>query len=150
MTAEPARSSPASARVQHAYLWLVMAGLLAQGGGSLLLDLRPDVQAATPSLLATVMNGNAPHAALHIVWGVLGLAILSVVRTPAARLWLGLVFGVFYTGLGFLGVGVHHPFSMRLELPENLFHLTVGPLMLMVTWLAWRVKAELREAPAPL
>lgn len=149
MTAESLRSSRTSARIQQAYLWLVMAGLLAQGGGSLLLDLRPDLQAATPSPLATVLNGNPPHAALHIVWGIAGLAILGLVRTPTARLCLGLVFGVFYTGLGFLGIGVHHPLSMRLELPENVFHLTVGPLMLIFTWLAWRGQAQLREAPTP-
>ena len=28
--------------------------------------------------------------------------------------------------------------GMRLELQENVFHLTVGPLMLLLTWLAWR------------
>jgi hypothetical protein len=127
------------------YLWLVMAGLLLQGGGSLLLDLRPDVQAATPYLLATVMNGNPPHAVLHIVWGAAGLAILALFRSAGARLLLGLVFGLFYTGLGFLGIAVHDPFGMRLMLPENVFHLTVGPLMLVLTYLARRG----RPAPAP-
>lgn len=120
------------------YLWLVMTGLLLQGAGSLLLDLRPDVRAATPLLLATVMNGNPPHAWLHIVWGVAGLTVLALFRTPGAYLGLGLVFGLFYTGLGFLGIAVHHPFGMRLEIEENVFHLTVGPLMLLLTWLAWR------------
>lgn len=127
------------------YLWLVMAGLLLQGGGSLLLDLRPDAQAATPYVLATVMNGNPPHAVLHIVWGAAGLAILALFRSAGARLLLGLVFGLFYTGLGFLGIAVHDPFGMRLMLPENVFHLTVGPLMLVLTYLAWRG----RPAPAP-
>lgn len=127
------------------YLWLVMAGLLLQGAGSLLLDLRPDVQAATPYLLATVMNGNPPHAVLHIAWGATGLAILALFRSAGARLLLGLVFGLFYTGLGFLGIAVHDPFGMRLELPENAFHLTVGPLMLVLTALAWRS----RPAPEP-
>lgn len=122
----------------HVYLWLVMGGLLLQGAGSLLLDLRPDVRAATPWLLATVMNGNPPHAWLHIVWGVAGLAVLALLRTPVARLWLGLVFGVFYTALGFVGIAVHDPMGMRLMLPENAFHLTVGPLMLLLTALAWR------------
>ena len=127
------------------YLWLVMAGLLLQGAGSLLLDMRPDVQAATPYVLATVMNGNPPHAVLHIAWGAAGLAFLAVFRSAGARLLLGLVFGLFYTGLGFLGIAVHDPFGMRLELPENVFHLTVGPLMLLLTALAWRT----RPAPEP-
>jgi hypothetical protein len=120
------------------YLWLVMAGLLLQGAGSLLLDLRPDVQAVTPLPLATLMNGNAPHAALHIAWGAAGLAVLALLGSPLARLRLGLVFGLFYTALGFLGIAVHDPFGMRLMLPENAFHLIVGPLMLLLTWLAWR------------
>lgn len=127
------------------YLWLVMAGLLLQGAGSLLLDLRSDVQAATPYLLATVMNGNPPHAVLHIAWGAAGLAILALFRSGGARLLLGLVFGLFYTSLGFLGIAVHDPFGMRLLLPENVFHLTVGPLMLVLTALAWRS----RPAPEP-
>jgi len=127
------------------YLWLVMAGLLLQGAGSLLLDMRPDVQAATPYVLATVMNGNPPHAVLHIAWGSAGLAFLALFRSAGARLLLGLVFGIFYTGLGFLGIAVHDPFGMRLELPENVFHLTVGPLMLLLTALAWRT----RPAPEP-
>lgn len=125
-------------RVLHVYLWIVMAGLLVQGAGSLLLDLRPDLQAATPTLLATVMNGNPPHAWLHIVWGTAGLVYLALFRTDQARLWLGLVFGAFYTLLGFAGIVLHHPMGMRLEFPENLFHLTVGPLMLLLTWLASR------------
>ena len=115
-----------------------MPGLLVQGTGSLLLDLRPDVRAATPLALATAMNGNPPHAWLHIVWGLVGLFVLLAFRSAAARIRLGLTFGVFYTLLGFLGIAVHHPFGMRIELPENLFHLTVGPLMLLLTWLSWR------------
>ena len=67
------------------YLWVVMPGLLVQGAGSLLLDLRPDVRAATPVLLATVMNGNPPHAWLHIVWGLVGLFVLLAFRSAAAR-----------------------------------------------------------------
>jgi len=132
MSAGPGR------RALELYLWLVMAGLLLQGSGSLLLDLRPDVQAATPWLLATIMNANPPHAWLHITWGLAGLAVLVELRSPQARLWLGLVFGVFYTALGFVGIAVHDPFGMRLLFPENTFHLTVGPLMLLLTWLAWR------------
>ncbi len=63
-------------------------------------------------------------------------------RAPSSlrptRFELGLVFGVFYTALGFAGIAVHDPFGMRLLFPENTFHLTVGPLMLLLTWLAWR------------
>jgi hypothetical protein len=129
------------------YLWVVMAGLLLQGAGSLLMDSRPDIMARTPWLMATVMNGNPPHAYLHIVWGIAGLLWLAVFRTAGAYRLLGLVFGLFYTGLGFLGIAVHHPFGMRLEFPENTFHLSVGPLMLLLTWLAWRSRRP-EAAPA--
>lgn len=144
MSAGPIRASRAP-EVLAWYLWLVMAGLLLQGSGSLLLDLRPDVQAATPWVLATIMNGNPPHAVLHIVWGAFGLAYLALFRSAVAQLRLGLAFGLFYTALGFLGIGVHDPFGMRLMAPENLFHLTVGPLMLVLTYLAWRA----RPVPEP-
>jgi hypothetical protein len=137
-----------SQRVLAVYLWLVMAGLLVQGAGSLLLDERPDLMPRFPGLAATVMNGNPPHAVLHIVWGAFGLAVLTLFRGPVSRLRLGLAFGLFYTALGFLGMAVHHPFGMRLEVQENAFHLTVGPLMLLLTWLAWRRRLELRAAVA--
>lgn len=123
--------------VQALYVWAVMAGLLAQGAGSLLLDANDALRRATPYLLATLMNGNPPHAWLHIVWGAGGLVFLALFRTFRARIGVGLVFGIFYTLLGFLGIVVHHPFGMRLDLPEDVFHLTVGPLMLLLTSLAF-------------
>lgn len=125
-------------RILYLYLWLTMSLLFIQGSGSLLLRLRPDIEAVTPWLLATLMNGNIPHAVLHIAWGFVGLVILLLFRSRAVRIGLAWTFGTFYTLLGFLGIIVYHPFGMRLEFPENLFHLTVGPLMLVLVWLAWR------------
>ncbi len=124
-------------RLLYLYLWLTMSLLFIQGSGSLLLRLRPDIEAITPWLLATLMNGNTPHAILHIIWGSVGLIILLLFHSRAVRIGLGLTFGIFYTLLGFLGIIVYHPFGMRLEFPENLFHLTVGPLMLVLVWWAW-------------
>lgn len=130
--------------IQGLYVWAVMAGLLLQGAGSLLLYERPDVAGMLPLVLATVMNGNPPHAWLHVGWGAAGLLFLASFRTARARIGLGWVFGTFYTLLGFLGILVYHPLGMRLDLPENAFHLTVGPLMLLLTWLA----ARPRRGPA--
>jgi hypothetical protein len=121
---------------QTLYVWAVMAGLLVQGAGSLLLDFNAGMRSVTPTPLATLMNGNPPHAWLHVVWGAGGLTWLLLFRSANARIVLGFVFGIFYTLLGFLGVAVHDPFGMRIELPENVFHLTVGPLMLLLTFLA--------------
>jgi hypothetical protein len=127
-------------RILYIYLWLTMSLLFIQGSGSLLLRLRPDIEAITPGLLATLMNGNIPHAILHIVWGTIGLIILMTQRSYSVRLGLGLTFGLFYTLLGILGIFVSNPFGLRLAWQENLFHLTVGPLMLILVWFSWRSK----------
>src|SRR6266700_6288023 len=100
-------------RIFHIYLWLTMILLFVQGTGSLVLDLRPDLRSSTPWLLATVMNGNPPHAVLHIAWGVVGLFVLFVLRSDRIWLSLGWIFGVFYTFLGFLGIALHNPFDLR-------------------------------------
>lgn len=134
---------------QAVYVWAVMAGLLAQGAGSLLLDLDADLRSAAPVVLATLMNGNPPHAWLHIVWGAGGLLFLGLARGSSARLGLGWVFGFFYTLLGFVGIVVHHPLGMRLELPEHVFHLTVGPLMLLLTLLATGSWQRMKTAASP-
>lgn len=138
MTAAALPRARPSWRVQEAYLWLVMAGLFVQGTGSLILDSNDGLRQATPVVLATIMNGNPPHAWLHILWGIGGLLFLASFRTFRARLGLGFGFGIFYTSLGFIGIALHHPLAMRLELPENVFHLTVGPLMLLLSSLANR------------
>lgn len=132
-------------RIFHIYLWLTMILLFVQGTGSLVLDLRPDLKSNIPWLLATIMNGNPPHAVLHIAWGIAGLLILFSLRTNRIWLTLGLIFGVFYTLLGFLGIIVHNPFSLRLAWEENTFHLTVGPLMLVLAFLAWRAEHNMPE-----
>ena len=124
--------------LQLLYVYFVMAGLLVQGVGPLVLGANSGLTLITPWILVTIMNGNPPHAWLHVVWGAFGLVYLSVYPSWIARIRLGFVFGTFYTLLGFLGVFVHHPFGMRLDLPENLFHFTVGPLMLLITSVAWR------------
>jgi len=136
LTAQPSLAT----RLLYIYLWLTMSLLFMQGSGSLLLRLRPDIESITPGLLATLMNGNIPHAILHIVWGTIGLIILITQRSYNIRLGLGLIFGLFYTLLGLLGIFVFNPFGLRLGWQENLFHLTVGPLMLILVWFSWHSK----------
>jgi len=150
MNAQPGQltTQPGPAtRILYIYLWLTMGLLLIQGSGSLLLRLRPDIESITPFLLATIMNGNIPHAILHIVWGIIGLIILITQRSYYVRIGLGLNFGLFYTLLGFMGIILLNPFGLRLGWQENLFHLTVGPLMLILVWFSWRSRnAILRNA----
>jgi hypothetical protein len=56
---------------------------------------------------------------------------------------LALAFGVFYTALAVLGVVVHHPFGLRLDRGENVFHLIVGPITLALALVALRVQQRL-------
>ncbi len=128
-----------ASQVLQVYIWFVMALLLIQGSGSLALRLSPALEAVTPLLIATIMNGNLPHAILHVVWGTFGLVYMFTLRGERERLALGLLFGVFYTLLGFLGIIFLNPFGLRLGWPENLFHLVVGPLMLLLSIFAWRM-----------
>jgi len=141
LTAQPGLAT----RLLYIYLWLTMSLLFIQGSGSLLLRLRPDIESITPGPLATIMNGNIPHAILHIVWGTIGLIILITQRSYSIRLGLGLTFGLFYTLLGVMGIFVFNPFDLRLGWQENLFHLTVGPLMLILVWFSWRSKDAVQE-----
>lgn len=136
--AQPIAKTLRAMQLLNIYLWLAMALLFVQGTGSLVLRLRPDIEMVTPLLLAAVMNGNLPHAVLHLVYGLAGLVFLAILRANGARIRFAFLFGIFYTALGFLGIIVMNPFGLRLAWQENVFHLTVGPLMLALAYLAWR------------
>ena len=122
--------------VLHIYLWIVMLGLLFQGIGSLVLRLIPGLPSITPALVMALMLGHIPHAILHITWGVVGIVFLLIFHSRRALIGLGLVFGTFYTLLGIVGVLVNNAFGLQLVLGENAFHLIVGPLTLIVTFVA--------------
>ena len=122
--------------VLHIYLWVVMLGLFFQGIGSLALRLIPGLPSITPGLVVALMLAHIPHAILHIVWGLAGILFLLFFHTRRALIGLGLVFGIFYTLLGISGVLVNNAFGLQLALGENAFHLVVGPLTLIVTFVA--------------
>ena len=42
--------------------------------------------------------------------------------------------------LAALGLAVHHPFGLRLDRGENVFHLIVGPITLALAMVALRVQ----------
>ena len=123
-------------RVLRWYLWVLMGGLLIQGIGSLIFRLIPALPANLPLLVRGAFGIDFWHAWIHIVWGVVGLVVLSSVPTREPLLRLALIFGFFYTVLGIWGVLAHHPLGLELDLPENLFHLTAGPVSLMLGLLA--------------
>jgi hypothetical protein len=122
--------------VLHIHLWLVMLGLFFQGIGSLVLRLIPGLNSITPAIVVALMLAHIPHAILHIVWGLAGILFLLLFHTRRALIGLGLVFGTFYTLLGISGVLVNNAFGLQLVLGENAFHLVVGPLTLIVTFVA--------------
>jgi hypothetical protein len=131
------RSSSSMDHILQVYLWILMVGLFLQGSGSLALRLSSELEAITPPLLAGILLAHIAHAILHITWGLIGIVVLATTRSTRARLWLGLVFGIFYTLLAIVGTLDSHIFELHLALSENVFHWIVGPLTLGLSLLAW-------------
>ncbi len=129
-------SSSSMDNILSVYLWILMVGLFLQGSGSLALRLSSGLEVITPPLLAGILLAHIPHAILHIVWGLIGILVLATLRSMRARLWLGLVFGIFYTLLAIYGTLNPHAFGLHLAPSENAFHWIVGPLTLGLSLLA--------------
>ena len=119
------------------YLALLGATLLGQGLASWALDWSGHASNELPYRFA---NSDPRHAFVHVVWG--GVMLVLVVRGMDERGYarLALAFGVFYTALAVLGLVVHHPFGLRLDRGENVFHLIVGPITLALAMVAMRVQ----------
>ncbi|HXZ06292.1 MAG TPA: hypothetical protein VEH81_15770 [Ktedonobacteraceae bacterium] len=124
-------------RILTVYLWILMVGLFLQGSGSLALRLSSGLEAITPPLLAGILLAHIAHAILHITWGLIGIIVLATSRSMRAKLWLGLVFGIFYTLLAIVGTLDSHIFELHLAPSEDAFHWIVGPLTLGLSLLAW-------------
>jgi hypothetical protein len=124
------------------YLWLLGASLLLQGILSLILRI---IHIPPPAFTLNSINADPLHATIHIVWGLVMLALLvGAGRSgPRAIAILGQSFGAFYIGLALLGVLIYHPFGLRLDLGENLFHFFIGPTTLVLS--IW----AMNEAPKP-
>ena len=137
-------------RILTVYLWILMVGLFLQGSGSLALRLSSGLEAITPPLLAGILLAHIAHAILHIVWGLIGIVVLAVFRSARASLWLGLVFGIFYTLLAIVGTMDSHIFELHLAPSENIFHWIVGPLTLGLSLLAWYIHLHSTRARAKL
>jgi len=114
------------------YLWILMGGLLVQGIGSAIFRIVPSLSAQMPLLVRGAFGIDFWHAWIHILWGVAGLTVLLISRTRESLIRLAVIFGMFYTLLGVWGVLAYHPLNLALDLPENVFHLTAGPLSLLV------------------
>jgi len=144
------RSSSSMNRILSVYLWILMVGLFLQGSGSLALRLSSGLEAITPPLLAAILLAHIAHAILHIAWGLIGIVVLATSRSTRARLWLGLVFGIFYTLLAIVGTLDSHIFELHLAPSENAFHWIVGPLTLGLSLLAWYTQSHSSRTQANL
>jgi hypothetical protein len=128
--------------VLHWYLWMLMGGLLLQGLGSLIFRLSPAIAATAPYLIGGILGIDFWHAWIHILWGLAGICILAGRYTHRTAVWLALVFGLFYTLLGFAGMVFHHPLGLELDAFENAFHLTAGPATLLLGLLGISVRTR--------
>jgi hypothetical protein len=116
------RESPSVLRI---YVFGVGVLLLVQGGLSLIVR-----AAGRDPHMTTRLLSDPWHAAIHVVWGVLLLAILASSRDPVVVERAAIAFGVFYLSFLVLGLVVHHPFGLMIDGPENVFHAVVGGLAL--------------------
>ncbi len=132
------------------YLWILMLGLFLQGSASLALRLSSRLEAITPPLVAGVLIAHIPHAILHIVWGLFGILVLATFRSRQVTLWLGLIFGIFYTLLAIYGTLDSNAFGLNLALSENAFHWIVGPLTLGLSLLDWYARSRSSQHQAEL
>ena len=97
------------------YLWVLMGGLLLQGIGSLIFRLIPALPATMPLLVRGAFGIDFWHSWIHIVWGLVGLAVLSVAQGREPPLRLALIFGLFYTALGVWLMRVGQPATYRMR-----------------------------------
>jgi len=119
------------------YLLIVGATLLGQGLLSWLLDATGNDSNQLPWRFA---NSDPRHAFIHVVWGAVMLVLLLRGLDERGCIRLALAFGIFYSALAVLGIVVHHPFGLRLDRGENVFHLLIGPITLALGIVAARAQ----------
>jgi hypothetical protein len=98
--------------------------LLLQGMSTLLFRLVPALDMAFPALLETT-HMIPIHSGLHIVTGVLALALLRS-GGRSGQWWFALGFGAFYTLLGLTGMISASELGLGLQPFDHPFHLLAG------------------------
>jgi len=98
--------------------------LLLQGTSTLAFRLLPALDRAFPRLLGITKMIPA-HSLLHIVTGLLALAILSR-GGSRGTFWFAAGFGTFYTGLALHGYIVGSPTIFGLQSFDHPIHLFLG------------------------
>ena len=131
------------ARAPIGYAWVSGGFLLLQGSSTLLFRLAPPLDAAFPWLLATTQMIPI-HSLLHIVTGLLALAILKVGGARGAW-WFALGFGLFYTTLAIAGLATGQTFGLGLQPFDHPFHLLAGAPGLIAAAAGYRPLIMKRE-----
>jgi hypothetical protein len=121
------------------YLLILGAALLGQGLVSWALDWSGHATNQLPNRFA---NADPRHAFIHVAWGAAMLVLAGRGMSEDGYARLTISFGVFYTALAALGLAVHHPFGLRLDRGENVFHLLVGPITLALGMVAMRAQRQ--------
>jgi len=131
------------ARAPAWYAWVSGGFLLLQGSSTLLFRLVPALDAAFPQLLATTQMIPI-HSLLHIVTGLLALAVLKVGGARGAW-WFALGFGLFYTSLAVVGLASGQTFGLGLQPFDHPFHLLAGLPGLVAAAIGYRPLMLKRE-----
>src|SRR4051812_24096331 len=114
-------------RALRPIMWGLGAGLFGQGIVTVIAASISDTVAQTTHGL---LNHDARHGVLHVVWGTAILILLLVPSLGRYLTTVAVVFGVFYLWLGVMGVVTHNPFGLLLGPGENIFHFTIGTVSL--------------------
>jgi hypothetical protein len=106
------------------YARIVGGFLLLQGVVTGLFLLVDPVDEAFPAVLGTTRMV-PQHSALHVVTGLLALALLRW-GNARALWWFAAGFGCFYTALALSGLVTGHHLGLELQPFDHPFHLVVG------------------------
>ena len=111
---------------QPARLYTAVSGifLFLQGTSTLAFRLYPPLDHAFPALLA-ITQMIPIHSTLHIVSGILAVAILYRGGERGA-FWFALGFGLFYLSLGLAGMLSGQPLGLGLQPFDHPIHLVLG------------------------
>jgi hypothetical protein len=106
------------------YARIVGGFLLFQGVVTGLFLLVAPLDEAFPAVLDTTRMV-PQHSALHVVTGLLALALLRW-GNARALWWFAAAFGCFYTALALSGLVTRHHLGLELQPFDHPFHLVVG------------------------
>ena len=115
----------------RAFCWFLTVALLLQGMSTLAARLIPAIDRAFPALLVHTQM-QPTHSLLHIVTGLIGLAVLVAAGARGAfhfALW----FSLFYTALAAVGMATGASLGLGLQTFDHPFHFFIGGLGLIAT-----------------